>query len=268
VARCLALLAYEGDVAADLVAGIKYRNRRSALPGLGRALAAQARAAGGEVAAAVTWIPTTPGRRRRRGFDHGQLLAGHVAGALGVPLVRLLARAEGRAQTGSTRRQRLEGPRLRPLRPASGLVLAVDDVVTTGATAAAAAAALTSAGAREVWVLAAARRSAQGEGAAGRRSGVQPTPHPPRGLPAPDRSGAPAVPAGAVPGELVAAMRVRLAALPCTRPGVVASARARLAAEGAPSAERLARLLVDHVWPAPRPERAACRGPRQGRRYA
>lgn len=161
VDRCLALLSYEG-AGAELVAGVKYRNRRAALPGLGRALAALASAAGGAAADAVTWIPTSPSRRRRRGFDHAQLLAAQVARDLQVPRGRLLVRAEGPPQTGRSRDERLAGPALRPRRAVSGLVLAVDDVVTTGATASAAADALRGAGASEIWVLAAARRAPQG----------------------------------------------------------------------------------------------------------
>lgn len=161
VDRCLALLAFEGP-AADLVARIKYRNDRSALPGLGRAMAAQATAAGGAGSALVTWIPTTAARRRSRGFDHGHLLAWEVARALGLPLRRTLARAPGPPQTGRTRAERQGGPVLHPVRPLAGRVLAVDDVVTTGATASAAAAALRAAGANEVWVLTSARRGPQG----------------------------------------------------------------------------------------------------------
>lgn len=160
VDRCLALLAFEGP-AADLVAGLKYRNQRAPLAGLGRELAVRAEAVGGGRASAVTWIPTTPARRRERGFDHAQLLARHVARALRLPLRRLLVRGAGPPQTGRRRAERLAGPRMRPARRASGLVLAVDDVVTTGATASAAAASLRSAGAGEVWVLAAARRGPQ-----------------------------------------------------------------------------------------------------------
>lgn len=161
VDRCLALLSFEG-LAADLVAGIKYRNERAPLPGIGRALAALAGAVGGGGASAVTWIPTTTARRRDRGFDHAQLLARHVARALGLPLHRLLVREGGPPQTGRGRQERLSGPRMRPARRVGGLVLAVDDVVTTGATASAAAGALRAAGAGEVWVLAAARRGPQG----------------------------------------------------------------------------------------------------------
>lgn len=161
VDRCLALLSFEGP-GADLVAGVKYRNERAPLPGIGRALAALAGAAGGGRAGAVTWIPTTTARRRERGFDHAQLLARHVARALDLPLHRLLVREGGPPQTGRGRQERLSGPRMRPARRVDGLVLAVDDVVTTGATASAAAVALRVAGAGEVWVLAAARRGPQG----------------------------------------------------------------------------------------------------------
>ena len=164
VDRCLALLAFDGS-GADLVAGIKYRNRRAAVPALGRAMAALVLAAGGR-ATAVTWIPTTPAHRAARGFDHGQLLARHVAAHLGLPCRRLLARAAGPAQTGRTRAERLDGPHLRAVRPATGLVLAVDDVVTTGATAGAAASALVGGGAASVWVVAAARRAPQADHAA------------------------------------------------------------------------------------------------------
>lgn len=161
VDRCLALVAYEG-AGADLVAGIKYHNRREALPGFGRALAALAGGVGGGRAATVTWIPTTTRRRRLRGFDHAQLLARHVSAELGVPCQPTLVRGAGPAQTGATRHERLTGPRLWGVRGLRGLVLAVDDVVTTGATASAAAHALRASGADEVWILAAARTRAQG----------------------------------------------------------------------------------------------------------
>lgn len=162
VDRCLALLAYEGP-GADLVADVKYANRRTAVPALGRALAGMAGAVGGADAAALTWIPTTPSRRRQRGFDHAGLLARHVARCLHVPCRRLLVRIEGPSQTGRSRSERLAGPEIRAVARVRGLVLAVDDVVTTGATAAAAASALRAAGADAVWVLAAARTRAQGD---------------------------------------------------------------------------------------------------------
>lgn len=151
---CLALLAYEGG-GRELVARLKYRNHRSALPGLAAALADLVRDPG--TLDVVTWAPTTPDRRRRRGFDQAELLARGVARRLGRPCRRLLVRYPGPAQTGRTRVERRRGPSLHPCRPAPASVLVVDDVLTSGATASAAAWALRSAGASRVVVLVAAR---------------------------------------------------------------------------------------------------------------
>ncbi|MGH9155468.1 MAG: ComF family protein [Acidimicrobiales bacterium] len=156
---CAALMAYEG-AGREIVARLKYANARSSLRWLttGMADLALARADRVEV---VTWVPTTPKRRRQRGFDHGRLLAEGVARHLGLPCRPLLIRLPGPPQTGRTRAERLGGPRLRTGRlPVPAGVLLVDDVVTTGASLSAANRALVGAGAREVHAVAAARRSA------------------------------------------------------------------------------------------------------------
>ena len=154
---CAALMAYDG-VGREIVARFKYANARAALAWLAAEMAVLAGAARTDV---VSWVPTTPGRRRARGFDHGRLLAVAVARRLGVPCRPLLVRLPGPAQTGRTRAERLAGPRLvvlgRIAVPAR--VLLVDDVVTTGATLSAAARALCAAGAEEVAAVAAARRA-------------------------------------------------------------------------------------------------------------
>jgi len=158
VDSCGALLAYDG-VGRELVARLKYRNARAALPALARGLAALADPGAVD---AVTWVPTTAARRRARGFDQAELLARAVARALRLPCRGLLRRHPGPPQTGRPLEGRRSGPSFAPRRRAPARVLLVDDVVTTGATASAAARALRAAGTREVHVVAAARTPPRG----------------------------------------------------------------------------------------------------------
>ncbi|MEA2685370.1 MAG: hypothetical protein QOE93_565 [Actinomycetota bacterium] len=154
VDTCLALLAYEGG-GRELVARLKYRNARSSVPFLARAMADLAAAVG--PVDVVTWAPTTAARRRGRGFDQAELLARPVARRLDVPCRRLLLRPPGKPQTGQALDARRAGPTFVAIRPAPTRVLLVDDVVTSGATVAAAARALRTAGATRIHVVAAAR---------------------------------------------------------------------------------------------------------------
>jgi ComF family protein len=134
---CRALLACV-DVGRDVVARIKHGNQRAALNGLASAAATLVDASEVDV---VTWAPTTPDRRRSRGFDQSELIARAVARRLGRPTRRLLRRENGPAQTGRSAAERWTGPRFAlrlRLRPGTKVLL-VDDVVTTGATVAAAA---------------------------------------------------------------------------------------------------------------------------------
>src|SRR5687767_11316511 len=68
VDRVVAVLAYE-DEGRELVARLKYRNARSSLPWFVERLAALVEPA---TVDAVTWLPTTGRRRRRRGFDQSE----------------------------------------------------------------------------------------------------------------------------------------------------------------------------------------------------
>jgi predicted amidophosphoribosyltransferase len=150
---CRALLAYEG-AAREVVAQLKYRNQRSPVGWL--AVGVAGLLVPGEVQV-VTWAPTTDLRRRRRGFDHAELLARRVAREAGLPCRALLSRGPGPPQTGRSAPDRARAPAFVPRRRLDGLAVAVvDDVVTTGATLAAAGRALRRAGVGDLVGLAAA----------------------------------------------------------------------------------------------------------------
>jgi ComF family protein len=162
---CRALLSYDGAGRA-LIAGLKYRNARSALPWLAAGLAdlaAEALAEGavagrGPDSVVVTWVPTTSARRHRRGFDQSRLLACAVAARLGLRCPRLLRRLPGPPQTGLSVVERRLAPLFVPAAACSPRsVVLVDDVVTTGSTVAAAAVVLRASGATSVDVVAVAR---------------------------------------------------------------------------------------------------------------
>ncbi|MBL8777944.1 MAG: ribosome-associated translation inhibitor RaiA [Acidimicrobiales bacterium] len=150
----------------ELVARTKYRNARSAVGWLAWAMASTIDGGSIDVGAidVVTWAPTTPERRRERGFDQAELLARAVARHLGRPCRRLLRRAPGPAQTGRSRAERHHEVVLRAVGRPSRRVLVVDDVATTGATLTAVAAALRRAGTVEVWAVTAARTPAHAGG--------------------------------------------------------------------------------------------------------
>jgi predicted amidophosphoribosyltransferase len=147
--------AYEG-IGRELVARVKYRGARAAVPWLASAMV-DAIDLRWPLADVVTWAPTSPARRRQRGFDPAELLARAVARRLRARRLGVLDRRPGPPQTGLDAAARRRGPQFAARAAVPTTVLLVDDVATTGATLTAAASALREGGARVVLALTAAR---------------------------------------------------------------------------------------------------------------
>ncbi len=166
--RCLVLAEYD-EVARRLVARLKYGGVRTGVEWFVTAMAGRVIAAG-EEPDLVTWVPSAPPNRRRRGFDQGEVLARAVAARLGLPAAALFARTGSATQTGRSRSGRLAGPPIslhdagtrRGVTVRGADVLVVDDVVTTGATLRRAASLLRDARAARVVGVAAAHATNAG----------------------------------------------------------------------------------------------------------
>ncbi|MGK2947546.1 MAG: ComF family protein [Acidimicrobiales bacterium] len=150
---CRALAAYD-DTARRLLTSLKNGQQRWVLPDLARRMVALVPA---EPHLLVTWAPTSPERRRRRGFDQAELLARAVARRAGLPVASLLRRRPGPPQAGRSRGERRAPAGFDPTAEVPRPVLVVDDIATTGATLTAAASALRAAGAPAVHGLVVAR---------------------------------------------------------------------------------------------------------------
>jgi predicted amidophosphoribosyltransferase len=161
---CHSVVAYHGPGRA-VVASLKFGGAMGILPWVAEHLAG--RLEPGPALDVVTWVPTIPAHRRRRGRDQAEALARSIAHRLGLPARPLLLRLPGPPQAGRSAGERRLGPPLSARGRSPAAVLVVDDVVTTGGSLAAAARALRAAGARTVGAAAVARTPAtwaQGRG--------------------------------------------------------------------------------------------------------
>jgi predicted amidophosphoribosyltransferase len=147
---------YAGPVRPAVVA-FKDRGRAELVAPLGVALALAVTAllaAAGEPGAVLVPVPSSPAALRARGRDHVRELARRAvdelrAEGIGAEVARVLVR-RGRVRDSAglaahERRANLAGSFAVRGRPPSGLLVVVDDVVTSGATLAEAAAALATA---------------------------------------------------------------------------------------------------------------------------
>ena len=143
---------------------LKYAGERRLAQPLGDAVAARwARSGGG--GDLLVPVPVHAARRRERGYDQAELIAGAAARRLRVPMLPVVERTRATtAQYRLDRRHRASNVAsafaVRPRdadRVAGRHVVLVDDVVTTGATLAATANALLAAGALSVAAVTVAR---------------------------------------------------------------------------------------------------------------
>jgi ComF family protein len=108
----------------------------------------------------LTYVPSDPDRRLRRGHHAAEALAREVARTWGIGLEPTLVRVRGSPRQrglSRTERRRNAAAAFTATRRVPARVLLVDDVYTTGATLNAAASALRKAGARQVEVVTFAR---------------------------------------------------------------------------------------------------------------
>lgn len=138
---------------------LKFQEERALARPLGT-LMAEAASSLGEDFDGVTWVPMSPQKLRRRGYNQSELLAKAVAKELGLPAWDLLEQVrETDTQHSLTRAQRADNVRGAYRAKGATLgkrVLLVDDIVTTGATLRACAQGLYGAGAQKVCAVCAA----------------------------------------------------------------------------------------------------------------
>lgn len=153
-------LKYEGNVREALLR-FKFQGRSFYAESFAPLLAAAASALPADAFDAVTWIPVSRRRKRKRGYDQTLLLARRAASILDKPLEGCLEKwrdnpPQSTLGSADGRRANVLGV-YRPHRGASCAgkrYLLLDDILTTGATAREAARALLSAGASAVYFAA------------------------------------------------------------------------------------------------------------------
>ena len=157
--RCAAPLYYEGRVR-DASLAFKFKKQLGGLECFGQLMAATAAEAYSGEFDAVTWVPVSKKRLRKRGFDQARFLAGSACVDWHVmPLETLRKTTDNPPQSGlddpAARRANVAGvyEAVSPERFAGKRLLLVDDICTTGATLGACAQVLKAAGAADVMCL-------------------------------------------------------------------------------------------------------------------
>lgn len=157
--RCTAPLYYEGQVR-DAILAFKFKAKLGGLDAFGRLMAQTAAERYSGEFDAITWVPVSKKRLKKRGFDQARYLTAsmcvdwHVA-----PLETLRKMTDNPPQSGledaAARRANVLGvyEAVSPEQFAGKRLLLVDDICTTGATLGECARVLKAAGAAEVMCL-------------------------------------------------------------------------------------------------------------------
>lgn len=153
---------YTGNIR-DSMLRYKFRNARSYADCYGRMLAMKLLREELDRPDVLSWIPISPARAYRRGYDQVELIAQVVARELHLQVIRTLKKVRNTPpQSGireaSARRANVLGAYV-PVDPTflyGKKVLLLDDIITTGATASECARVLLTAGAKEVYCAAVA----------------------------------------------------------------------------------------------------------------
>ncbi len=147
---------YESNIRASLLR-YKFHGCRGYASAYGRLLAMKLQQEYPEGIDVLTWVPVSPVRKFRRGYDQVELLARAVGRELGVPPVPVLQkirhnRPQSRIQDTARRRANVLGAyRIKdPALVSEKRVMLLDDILTTGATLGECARMIRTAGAKEV----------------------------------------------------------------------------------------------------------------------
>lgn len=151
-----------GGLARDAVLALKFNGVSALAPSMAAPMARALHEWSPPVDIIVP-VPLGGLRRRTRGYNQSELLAGEVARACGIPIERKALRRtrrtapQTRQPDAVSRRENVRGAFGAGRRPVSGNILLVDDVSTTGATLDACARALLENGAGRVYAVTFAR---------------------------------------------------------------------------------------------------------------
>ena len=160
IARWTSLWYYK-DMARRSILRYKFYNRRSYAKSFGRLLAMKLQKEGMDDFDLLTWVPVSPLRRFRRGYDQVELLARAVARELNIKPKRLLQKIRHTPpQSGIREYAQRKANILGAYRTVhqelvrGKRILLLDDVLTSGATASECAKTLSISGAQQIYFAA------------------------------------------------------------------------------------------------------------------